>query len=152
MSFSADYQPLAFHFTVQLAVSLGTTDTSFKEVSGIGKEIQTTEYAEGGENSFVYKIPTKVTHQKLVLKRGVASIDSPLILWCKSIMETDFLDSICCLPLWVFLLDENQTPVRGWSFVNAFPVKWDVESFGSLKNEVAIESIELDYQYSSRIL
>ena len=79
-------------------------------------------------------------------------MDSPLVKWCKSIMDTTDFDSFCCMPISVYLMNEEQSPLRGWSFVNAFPVKWDVESFGSLKNEVAIESIEFEYQFSNRIL
>ena len=144
--------PRAFYFTVQFSSSLGNSDTSFKEVSGIKKTVTTEEYSEGGENAYVYKLPKKVTYSPLVLKRGIAELDSPLVKWCKSIMESTVMDSICCMPLWIYLMDENRHPIRGWSFINAFPIKWDVETFDSLKNEVAIESITLEYQYSSRIL
>ncbi len=147
-----DTQPLAFSFTVKFSASAGISDTSFKEVSGISKEIITTEFTQGGEPGYVYKIPKGVKYPRLVMKRGIAPLNSPLVLWCKAVLDSPNFDSFCCMTIMVYLLDENQMPLRGWTFVNAFPVKWEVEGFGSLKNEVAIESIEFEYQYSSRIM
>jgi phage tail-like protein len=144
--------PRTFYFTVKFSTSMGNSDTSFKEVSGIKKVVSTEEYNEGGENAYVFKLPKKVTYTPLVLKRGIAKLDSPLVKWCKSIMESTVMDSVCCMPLWIYLMDENSHPIRGWSFVNAFPIVWEVETFDSLKNEVAIESITFEYQYSSRII
>ena len=54
--------------------------------------------------------------------------------------------------LTVSLMDSSGAPARSWSFVNARPVKWEVEGFNSTKNEVAIEKIELAYNYFDRIL
>ena len=149
---SDEYPPSAFYFKVVFSATRGSTDTSFKEVSGISKEIITEEITEGGENGFVHKLPTAVKHPRLVMKRGIAPLSSPLVLWCKSVMEGEFNTPISCMPIMVYLMNENKIPIRGWMFNNAYPVKWDVESFGSTKNEVAIESIEFEYQTSSRII
>ena len=149
---SDEYQPSAFYFKVVFSLTMGLTDTSFKEVSGIGKEIITEEITEGGENGFVHIVPKSVKHTKLVMKRGIAPINSPLVLWCKSVLDGELNKPICTMPILVYLMDENQMPVRGWAFTNAYPVKWDIESFGSLKNEVAIESIHFEYRSSSRII
>jgi phage tail-like protein len=48
------------------------------------------------------------------------------------------------------LLNERSIPVATWSFSNAYPVHWEIESLNSMKNEVAIEKIELSYSYSIR--
>jgi len=147
-----EYQPSAFYFKVVFSAAMGVTDTSFKEVSGISKEIVTEDVEEGGENGFVHKLPKAVTHPRLVMKRGIAPITSPLVIWCKSIMDGELNVPICSMPIIVYLMNEMQMPIRGWAFTNAYPVKWDVESFESMKNEVAIESIEFEYHSSSRII
>ena len=136
----------AFYFTVS---GLGT-DSSFQEVSGISSEMGTEEYQEGGENRFRHALPTGVTHSKLVLKRGIEAIDSPLVKWCKDVLEGDLVSPITPRSIYVKLLDGKGDPLRAWSFGGAFPVKWEVEAFHSTKNEVAIESIELSYTYSYR--
>lgn len=149
---SDGYQPSAFYFKVIFSATLGLTDTSFKEVSGISKEILTEDIVEGGENGFVHKLPKAVKHPRLVMKRGIAEMNSPLVSWCKSIFDGELNLPIVTMPVMVYLMDEHKMPIRGWMFTNVFPVKWEVESFDSMKNEVAIEVIEFEYQSSQRII
>lgn len=148
---SEQYQPSAFYFKVVFSAALGLTDTSFKEVSGISKEMLTEDVEEGGENGFIHKLPKGFTHPRLVLKRGIAPITSPLVIWCKTIFEGGLDIPVTCMPIMVYLMNEQKMPVRGWGFNNVFPVKWEIESFESMKNEVAIETIEFEYQSSYRI-
>lgn len=149
---SNEYPPSAFHFKVVFAATLGMSDTSFQKVSGIGSEVETEPVEEGGENRYVHQLPTKVKHPKLVLERGIAKMTSPLVIWCRTVLEAGFIAPIVPMPIIVFLLDENKTPIRAWSFANAYPVNWEVQEFMSTKNEVAIEKIELNYNYSNRLI
>ena len=147
-----DYPPSAFYFKVDFFSPYGKGDASFQEVSGIGSEIETEDVIEGGENRYVYRLPKSVKHPKLVLKRGIATMNSPLVMWCKSVLEAGFIAPIVPLSLLVFLMNENKFPIRAWGFANAYPVKWEVDAFNSTKNEVAIEKIELSYTYSYRLI
>jgi phage tail-like protein len=147
-----EYPPSAFYFQVDFFSPYGKGDTSFQEVSGISSEMETEEVVEGGENRYVHRLPKSVKHPKLVLKRGIATMNSPLVTWCKSVLEAGFIASIIPLPLLVFLLNEDKVPIRAWGFANAYPVKWEVDPFNSTKNEVAIEKIELSYTYSNRLV
>ena len=52
-----DYPPSAFYFKVVFGATLGMTDTSFQDVSGISTEVTTEDVIEGGENRFVHKLP-----------------------------------------------------------------------------------------------
>lgn len=148
----SDYPLSAFHFKVVFAATAGMTDTSFQDVSGIQATIETETYQELGENGRVYQLPKPPTYQPLVLKRGIASMTSPLVLWCKSVFEGNFSKPIMTMEMMVYLMNENQLPERAWGFTDAFPVKWEVESFNSSKNEVAIETIELRYNSLTRLL
>lgn len=128
------------------------SDTSFQEVTGIGSEIETEPYSEGGENRYIHQLPKSVKHPKLVLKRGIAKMSSPLVIWCRSVFEADFMAPIVPMPIMVYLMNEDKIPIRGWSFDNAYPVNWEVDNFNSTKNEVAIEKIELSYNYTNRLI
>jgi phage tail-like protein len=55
------------------------------------------------------------------------------------------------MDLSVRLLDEKGEPLRAWDVINAYPVKWETEGFKSTKNEIAIEIIELSYNFSNRV-
>ena len=145
-----EYPPSAFYFNVVIG-ALGVI--SFQEVSGIGSELQETEAVEeGGENQYVYQLPKKISYSNLVLKRGIAPFSSPLVKWCKSALEPNFALPIMPQLITVSLLNENKIPIRAWSFAHAYPVKWQVESFNSTKNEVAIETIECCYKYLERLV
>jgi hypothetical protein len=48
-----DYPLPAFYFKVTFSAK-GDEDAAFQEVSGIGSQIETEPYAEGGENRFVH--------------------------------------------------------------------------------------------------
>lgn len=148
---ASQYPPPAFYFRVSFDGGGGKSDTSFKEVSGISSEMETEAYQEGGENRFRHALPKGVTHPNLVLKRGIAGLGSPLVAWCKEVLEGDLAKPVEPQSLTVSLLDEEGSPLRSWSFTGAFPVKWDVEAFSSTKNEVAVESIELAYTSSTRV-
>jgi phage tail-like protein len=146
------YPAPAFYFKVSFAATLGMTDTSFQEVSGITTEVTTENVIEGGENRYVHKLPTGIKHGNLELKRGIAPMTSPLVLWCRSVMEMDFIVPIIAQPIIVSLMNKDRIPIRVWTFANAFPIKWDVTGFNSEKSEVAIEKIVLSYTYSNRMV
>ncbi|HET7792858.1 MAG TPA: phage tail protein, partial [Rhizobacter sp.] len=138
------YPPVAFQFAVGIGESsTARKDSSFREVSGIGPEMETETVAEGGENRFVHVLPKAMKHPRLSLRRGIATLDSPLVAWCQKVLEGGLAQAIVPKPVHVFLLDENGEAVRAWSFENAWPVHWEVEGFNATKNEVAVEKIEL---------
>lgn len=146
------YPPSAFYFKVMLGGTHETEDTSFQEVSGIASEVEVEAVIEGGENQFVHQLPKGIKHPNLQLKRGIAPKGSSLVKWCMAVMEGGFVKAIETKEVRVFLLNEDKNPIRGWLFDSAYPVKWEIESFGSTKNEVAIEKIILSYTYSKRIV
>lgn len=146
------YPPSAFYFKVVIGTTASDTDSSFQDVSGISTEMSTEDVTEGGENRFVHKLPTTIKQSNLELKRGIAPASSPLVSWCQEVLEGDLITAIVPKLISVYLLNENAEPIRGWTFANAFPIKWEVEAFNSTKNEVAVEKIVLSYTYSNRIL
>lgn len=147
-----EYPPPAFYFRVVFAATSNSADTSFQEVSGIGSEMETEDLPEGGENRFVHRLPKSLKYPKLVLKRGVAEMNSPLVSWCRDVLEGQFIEQVKPMTVEVSLMNEVGEPTRVWSFINAFPVNWEVEGFNSTKNEIAIEKIELSYNYFNRVV
>lgn len=147
----ADYPLPAFYFSVAFATTQGNSDTSFQEVSGISSEMETEPVVEGG-NQYVRQLPKSLKHQNLVLKRGVADMTSPLVVWCRAVLETNFMVPIVPTVVSVYLMNEMGNKVRGWEFIDAYPVKWSVDAFKSEENKVAIETIELSYLNSRRTI
>lgn len=160
---SSDKLVSGFHFSVNfLNLSVGvvgtavsalsgdvTIDMSFSEVSGIESSLQTEEVAEGGNNTFKYKLPKPASHKNLVLKRALSTAPSLLVKWATEGIQ-NFNFSPCVVV--VSLLDESHMPIKVWSFHNAYPIKLDVSGINAKNSELVIETLELAYNYSNRIL
>ena len=59
----------AIFFELKLDVQ-GRSVGFFSEVSGLSGELETLSYNEGGRNDRVHRLPTRMKHPNLVLKRG----------------------------------------------------------------------------------
>jgi phage tail-like protein len=150
--FSNEYPPPSFHFKVVFTSQKGRVDTSFQDVSGISATLTAEETTQGGENSSNIFLPKSIDYSNLVLKRGIAPLDSPLATWCSKVLHSDLAEPIIPTDVLVYLLNEERSPMRAWCFVRAYPVKWSVDAFNSTKNDVAIETIELKYHHFYRMM
>jgi phage tail-like protein len=150
-----DYPPVAFHFGVTLVgiTSAGRetpADASFQEVSGIRVESGHEEVVEGGQNKFVHRLPKQATYGNLVLKRGVVVLASPLADWVAETLGSELSRQIKLRNVMVTLKNEQHDPLITWTFVNAYPVKWETASLNSMESSVLTETMELSYQYFER--
>ncbi len=144
--------PVAFHFAVSLdGAEVKAPDAAFREVSGLETEIETEELREGGENTFVHRLPKGRRQGNLSLVRGLAVGDDPLVRWCTSVLESTLATEIPTATVLVKLLDADHQPIAAWSAQNCWPVKWQVGSFDAMKNEIAVETIELSYTTIKRV-
>ena len=109
----------------------------YTEVSGLTAEIEVMTYNEGGRNDSVHKLPTRMKHPNLVLKRGVTTVKD-LEAW----LEDSFMGPTR-KEITLTMFDQRLDKVRTWSFKNAYPVKWTGPSFNSAQNAVATEAIEI---------
>lgn len=143
--------PVAFYFKVHFVGAVPIMDMSFMEVSGLTMELDTEEIEEGG--GMKRKIPVRMKHGNLVCKRPLKPIAlSGLSVWTACSIESDYSVPISLCEAMVTLLGANGEPLCGWLLTDVYPVKWDIASFDSKKNEVAIETIEFAYNRINRIL
>lgn len=139
-----DYYPKpSFYFSVDCGMG---EETSFQEVSGITYTIETEPVCEGGDNIYPYHLLKSIKYENLKLIRGFMSKDSKLFQWCVSLLNYNNNTVIEPKLITVKLLDETGAPVTTWTFDNAYPVKWSVSSFNSMKNEYAVETIEFKFK------
>lgn len=137
------YPPVGFYFAVTFKDRSDTLDSQFQSVSGLSVDIETEEYAEGGENRFKHKLPVRTKYPNLVLKRGLL-IDSELIKWCRKAIENFEFEPQNLL---VSLYDDSKNPLMTWSLEGCFPVKWVVDDLNAMEGKIVVETIELAYKY-----
>jgi phage tail-like protein len=142
------YPPVSFYFNVEfqgLPNSSPNLDARFQDVTGLTATVGTADIMEGGENRFTHKVPTRVSYDKLTLKRGLVK-DSALLKWASdSISQFQFSP----ITLYIHLLNEAgaSAPLLTWEVVNAYPTKLSMSNFNSEQNGIAIETLELNYEY-----
>ena len=138
-----EYPPVSFHFLVSFVDFKFGADVRFQSVSGLEVSMETETYREGGENRFEHVLPVRAKYSNLTLKRGLF-VSSQLIDWC---MDTFNNVEIKPVTLIISLLNEEHLPLMTWNVVNAFPIKWSVSELNAEQSQIAIESLELKYQY-----
>lgn len=152
MSFPGDaYQalrggpPLAFRYSVFFfmgGVVPNPLDIRFSKVSGLNSHIETHSLNEGGQNLYTHRLPKRIQYDNLVLERGMA-IGSLLVAEFNATMSLFKFNPSNVL---VTLLDETGSPISGWLFMTAYPVKWTVSDLNAEQNQVVVETMELAYQ------
>lgn len=135
------YPPLGFHFRVEFANIKG--EFEFQSVSGLNVELETEQIAEGGENRFKHRLPVRTKFTNIVLKRGL-KVNSDLVKWCRDAV-LDF--NIVPTDMTIILLNEEHEPLQTWNVVHAWPVKWEVTDLNAEESKIAVESLELTYNY-----
>lgn len=137
------YPPVGFHFKVEFIGQGSLADTRFTEVGGLAVEMGSEEVAEGGENRFVQKYPTRAKYPELVLKRGLLK-DSDVWAWIRAcIVDYDIKPR----NVDIHLLNESHEPLMTWHVIGAWPTKWAVGDLNASNNAYAVESMQLAYQY-----
>jgi phage tail-like protein len=109
----------------------------FTEVSGLSSEVEVMTYNEGGKNDGVHKLPTRMKHPNLVLKRGVTTVKD-LQEWAQDSFAGPQRKEIT-----LTMYNEQLEKIRIWSFKNAYPVKWTGPAFNASQNTMATEVIEI---------
>lgn len=133
----------AFRFEVKLDEM---PPAGFSEVSGLQLEIEVEDYNEGGQNSFVHKLPGRTKQTNLTLKRGIVD---------RSLWD------------WYYDLTQGKMKFRGgsivvrepsggqvameWHFERAFPAKWVGPELNATQNNVAVETLELCHHGLKRV-
>jgi phage tail-like protein len=137
------YPPPGFHFKVEVQGLDGMHDVCFTDAGGLSVEMVTEEVPEGGENRFVQKYPARAKYPELTLKRGLL-VRSALLEWVRAAIQDFAIDP---RDVDVKLLNGLHQPLVTWHLVKAYPTKWALNDLSSTANAVAVESLQLFYQY-----
>ncbi len=109
----------------------------FSECSGIEVEYETLEWPEGGENRFVHKLRGRAKYKNLVLKRGLTN-EKGMMKWFRQCADRTKRTTLT-----VELHAGDASPVRKFSFSDAFPVKWTGPNLAAGQNQAAVETLEI---------
>jgi phage tail-like protein len=110
----------------------------FTQVTGFSSQVDVLEYAEGGQNTFVHRLPTRTKQGNITLKRGVITSDKTLVDWYqKTVVQAQPVTLV------ITLKDTTDKPIRTWNFQNAYPIKWTGGDLNAGGTEFLTESLEV---------
>jgi phage tail-like protein len=131
-----------FKFLVEID---GIVQAGFSECTGFGSDVEVVEYREGGDPSYVRKLPGKVSYPDISLKWGVTD-SQELYDWHKVAVDGQVERKSGS----VILLDDiGQEKIR-WNFFEAWPSKWAGSDFNSTGNSAAIETLTVSCERLER--
>jgi phage tail-like protein len=130
------------HFILEIP---GLAIGAFSELGGLSVERELFEYAEGGVNAFVHKLPGRLKYPNLTFKRGITDQDA-LQRWFWESQTTAQLREVT-----IKLVDPTGALQRMWTFTGAFPVKWTGPKLAAGSDSAATEELEVAHQGLLRI-
>jgi phage tail-like protein len=112
----------------------------FTQVQGLSAQVDVMEYPEGGRNDFVHKLPTRIKHTNLTLKRGLTK-EGALLTWFYQTVVAAAQKEMS-----LTLYDQEGEPIQTWSFAGAYPVKWTGPDANAGGSDILTESLEIAHQ------
>ena len=111
---------------------------NWQKVDGLALEYDIHEYAEGGENGYVHKLPGRVKFQNVKLIRPIDSSSATVSAWVQS-LQVRMVPSTAHISV----LDPSGATVADWHLVGVYPVRWTGPSLDVNSNQWATETLEL---------
>lgn len=138
----------AFNFLVSLGGAQGdgaegTIIGGFSDVSGLGMEVNYSEYRNGNERfNTARKVPNTHKLDDVTLKRGLVG-STDLFEWVKTVRD----GTADPRSLTITLLDEARNAAASWRLRNAQPKKWTGPTLAAKGGgEVAMEELQLVHE------
>lgn len=134
----------AFNFLVQFgAADSGTIDAGFSDVSGLGNEINYSEYRDGDAlQNTATKVPNTYKCDEVTFKRGLMGVTDAHD-WVKAGLNGAYQPRT----ITVILLDEQRNQVATFALKNAQPKKWVGPTLAAKGGgEVAMEELHVVHE------
>ena len=112
----------------------------FQKVSGLSKEVNVVEYDESAFE-YTHKLPGKTKFGEVTMERGMFS-DSSMLDQMKVIQNPDYRTTMI-----VQLMDRFGNVQRTWKLAEAWISKWEGSDLDATSDDVAIETITVQYKY-----
>lgn len=140
--------PVSFYFQVQFHGEPKISGARFQEVSGLSLERKLTVLKKGGDCENTQQVPDELTHGNIVLKRALEPLDESFTGWVKECMMLS--GKIRPRNMIIFLMNADRQALACWFCSDAYPVKWELGALDAMKNELAMETVEMAFNLLER--
>ena len=130
------YEPAV---SVCFAVSIDNKDLGdFHSCDGLGCEVVIEQREEGGNNGFVWQLPTRIKYSNIKLTRPLGKDTSKVTDWFASMVGGYTRCSAT-----ITARNAQDQPVASWSLIGVIPVRWTGPSLTVDSPKVATETLEI---------
>ncbi|HYM50056.1 MAG TPA: phage tail protein [Candidatus Limnocylindrales bacterium] len=111
---------------------------------GLSVQYDVYEYKEGGENSYVHRIPGRASYQNVKLSRTIDGYSTPentgksVAAWLSSLAT-----EVKRHTAEISLVDLEVKKIAGWKLQGVYPVRWSGPSLDAGSATMAMETLEL---------
>lgn len=120
-------------------VDVGGQDLgAFITCDGLGMELVMEQREEGGNNGFVWQLPTRIKYSNIKLSRPICQDTDKVVGWInRMIQQTQPVTAT------IRALTAENTAVAVWTLQGVIPIRWTGPSMSTDSPKVATETIEL---------
>jgi phage tail-like protein len=120
--------------TPEGAMDLGT----FSSCEGLGCEVVVEQREEGGNNAFVWQLPSRIKYSNIKLTRPLGKDTAKLTQWLATI-----IGGVERRNATITAMTADGQPVASWSLAEVVPVRWTGPSLNVDSPKVATETLEI---------
>jgi len=133
---AADQDPAV---TVCFAVSIDDKDLgTFNSCEGLGVEVVLEQREEGGNNGFVWQLPTRLKYSNVKFSRPLGPDTMKVAKWFSSMTG-----GVTRRTATIVAMSADETVVARWGLADVVPVRWTGPSLNLDSPKVAVETIEI---------
>ncbi len=119
----------------------------FASVRGLQVSSKTEELVEGGENSFVHKLPGRFEWPNIVFTRGLTQADA-LFDWFRKTSGEGFAaagNKVERKSGAITAISSDGSRIRSWNLDSVMPVRWKGPDFDTTSNSGLSEELEITH-------
>ncbi|MFC9595251.1 phage tail protein [Streptomyces sp. NPDC056944] len=110
----------------------------FNGCDGLSSEVEVEQRREGGNNGFVWQLPTRVTFSTIRLSRPLTPDTAKVAAWISSLAT-----GITRPTAQIAALRADGSTVAQWGLVEVLPVRWTGPTLDPASPAVATETLEI---------
>jgi phage tail-like protein len=111
---------------------------AFNGCEGLASTVEVEQYREGGNNGFVWQLPTRVTFSTIRLTRPLTPETSKVAAWISSVTT-----GVTRPTAQISALRADGSQVARWGLIDVLPVSWQGPSLDPANPGVATEVLEI---------
>ena len=131
--------------SVRFVVQLDDMDLgAFNSCEGLGAEVVIEQREEGGNNGFVWQLPTRIKYPTIKLSRPLTRSTEQVAKWFTATMTGGRARSDTARTTgYIQAMTGDGTIVATWGLLDVVPVRWTGPSLNPESPKVATETVEI---------